>query len=120
MADPLDSQDPVVVTPHQDGNRVVFDWQQPGWDRILEGLKEVRDRGLTRGLSFGVTELEIPVGMLYFLKRRFPDLDSPDSMIKTAAWKKFLASPMSKPFRTRNRGGALARSFGGVSDGRKS
>ena len=112
--------DPVIVTPVEQDGKVLFDWQQPGWRSMLDGLQAVRDNRLTRSMDWGVSELEIPVGMLHFLKKRYPDLDSKDHQIKTNAWKKFLASPQSKPFRTRGRGGFLNRSVGGLADGRQS
>jgi hypothetical protein len=115
-----DDADPVVVTPHVDGDRVVFDWQQPGWKGLLDGVQTIRDNRLTRPMQWGVAELEIPVGMLHFLKKKYPELGSPDAQIKTRAWKRFLASPQSKPFRTRGRGGYLNRSFGGLPNGGQS
>lgn len=117
---PEPEPEPVQVTPHEEGERVYFDWQQPGWNGILDGLGVLRDNRLVNPLSFGVSELEIPVGILHFLKRKYPDLDSKDSGIKTRAWKRFIASPESKPFRTRNRGRFLARSVGGLDNGWKS
>lgn len=115
-----DLDDPVIVTPVESGDRVYFDWQQPGWNSLLKTVERVRDNRLVRQMDWGVVELEIPVGMLHFLKKRYPDLDSPDSSIKTAAWKKYLASAASKPFRTRGRGKFLNRSVGGLDNGGQS
>jgi len=109
--------EPVKCTVHEQDGGLIGDWQQPGWDRLLDGVRVIRDNRLAKDLRFGRPELEIPVGMLYFLKQKYPELDSKDSQIKTRAWKRFLASPESLPFRVRGRGGFLNRSVGGLDHG---
>lgn len=111
---------PVVVTPIESGDKVYFDWQQPGWDKIIDWNKQDRINRAQRALSWGRQELVIPEGILHFLKKAIPELDSPDAEIKTRAWKRFAADPVSLPFRVHESGGALARSFGGLDNGRQS
>lgn len=52
----------------------------------------------------GRVVLSIPELDFYVLKHRFPDLASPDNEIRTRAYKKFLASPLSEPYRINRRG----------------
>jgi hypothetical protein len=112
-----ESEDPVKVEMVENGDQVVSNWLQPGRRTLLSNVAEVRDNRLAKEMEWGRAELEIPVMDLHFLKKANPDLDSKDATIKTAAWKKFLASPESLPYRTRGRGRFLNRSFGGIANG---
>jgi predicted secreted Zn-dependent protease len=47
--------------------------------------------------------LSIPELDYYVLLQRFPDLASPDAATKTSAWKKFIRSPLSEPYRLARR-----------------
>lgn len=48
-------------------------------------------------------ELTIPEVDLYYLKKALPDLDSPDALTRSIAWKKFMASPDADIYRIRER-----------------
>ena len=72
-----------------------------------QDISEIRDfanemlmDGGSRTTQIGKSELLIPTLVLRQLKKKYPDLDSPDRMTKVRAWKKFLASTESKPWRT--------------------
>ena len=112
-----EGQDPVVVTPHEEGEKVYFDWQQPGWEKIVEHNLAVQRERAVEDLSFGRWELEIPTAVRYFLGKKYPDLDSKDPQIKKQAWLKFARSSASKPYRIHSRGRYLGRSVGGLDNG---
>ena len=66
---------------------------------ILDHNREVMLDGGTRSGSFGKVELCIPELVLAKIKRRYPDMESPDREIRLKAWKDFIASPESKPWK---------------------
>ena len=47
--------------------------------------------------------LSIPFEDYLALQVKYPELASPDGQIKTRAYKRFMASPESKPYRLRER-----------------
>ena len=69
----------------------------------LEKWKAVRNENPHRELEWGAPMLAIPPLDWAVLKVRFPDLISPDHEIKKRAWNKFLASPLSEPYRSKER-----------------
>lgn len=116
--------DGIVINPEWDepvksrlvpnGDQLVGEMIQPGATLMLHGIKTIRDNRLARSMDWGRAELEIPIIQLENLKRRYPELGSPDQETKTRAWKRFAASPESLPYRVRGRGRFLARSVGGI------
>jgi len=66
---------------------------------ILEHNKTVMREGGSRTLSFGKSELVIPEVVLTRLKKKYPELQAPDMEIRVKAWKRFLASSESRPWR---------------------
>ena len=110
---PLDPE-PIRVQLVEEGDKLYADWTQPGARTLLEGVQVLRDNRLARAMPWGRPEMEIPAVDLHFLKLKYPDLASPDGGIKTRAWKRFLASAESFPYRVRPRGRFLGRSVGGI------
>jgi hypothetical protein len=75
---------------------------QPSADLILNRNAELRKNpGALRDLSFGRLVLNIPVNDLEMLERKYPELRSPDSTERTAAWARFTASAESAPYKVR-------------------
>jgi hypothetical protein len=111
---PGDELDPITVQLVEEQGTLVSDWRQAGRRQLLDGIQTVRQDRLARKMPWGEPSLEIPVVDLHFLKKANPDLESLDGEIKTKAWKKFLASPESLPYRVRGRGRNLNRSVGGI------
>jgi hypothetical protein len=97
-----------------EGGRVYNDWQQPDRDRKMAEVARIRRERAARKMAWGQPALEIPELDLAMLKLRNPDLDAPDRATKLAAWRRFMASPESAPYRVQARGGATARSVGGI------
>lgn len=56
-----------------------------------------------RKLKWGTQALQIPPGHLHILKQKYPELTCWDKDIRTKAWKKFMASSESKPYRVKER-----------------
>ena len=88
----------VVVEPESEGGRITALTHQD-CSAVLDHNKEVMAQGGARSLSFGKAELCIPELVLAKLKKKYPDLAAPDMQIRVKAWKKFLASSESKPWR---------------------
>jgi hypothetical protein len=57
--------------------------------------------GTMRDLSFGRLALTIPAEDHEQLTEKYPDLKSRDAHIRSAAWKKFISSAESEPYRVR-------------------
>jgi len=70
---------------------------------IIEHNREVMAAGGSRTASFGKVELSIPELELRNLKKRYPDLAAPDMQIRVRAWKRFIRSAESKPWRVSQR-----------------
>jgi len=70
---------------------------------VLAHNREVMANGGARTLSFGKSELLIPELELRNLKKRYPDLAAPDMQIRVRAWKRFIRSAESKPWRVSQR-----------------
>lgn len=111
---PAVDADPIRVDLVEQQGTLYADWLQPGRGTLLEGIRTLRQDRLARQFGWGRPELEIPALDLHFLKKANPDLASLDAATKTKAWKKFLASDASLPYRTRGRGRNLNRSVGGI------
>lgn len=90
----------------------------PARQAHLSRIKRIRERTLPKppGQDFGYLALSIPEFDYYVLQQRFPDLKSPDHEIRLKAWKKFIASPLSEPYRVnRNDGRRVFSRAGSVS-----
>ncbi len=58
-----------------------------------------------RDSGMGHVALSIPEYDYFILQIRFPELASRDAGVRLAAWKRFIASPLSEPYRVhRNEG----------------
>ncbi len=69
---------------------------------ILERNHQLRTNpGAQRDLTFARQVLAIPVLDDYLLKKKYPDLASPDKQIREAALAKFCASSESAPYKVR-------------------
>jgi hypothetical protein len=88
-----------------DGKELTCYRAQPDRAAILHTIERRRLEGIAprdvEGL--GRLMLQIPWEDLERLKRKYPDLASPDGKIKTRAYYRLLASPESMPFRVRER-----------------
>lgn len=109
-----DELDPITVRLAEQQGTLLSDWRQRGRRSLLDGVQTVRQDRLARKMPWGEPSLEIPLVDMHFLKKANPDLDSLDGETKTKAWKRFLASPESLPYRVRGRGRNLNRSVGGI------
>lgn len=79
---------------------------QPGRREILEFNQALRaDPARIRRLKWAKPQLQIPELDLYRLKHLYPELDSPDAEIRLKAWKRFMASSESKPYRVYDKTG---------------
>lgn len=72
---------------------------QPSRDAILDYVKTLRDTDAVRKTDVLRWTLTIPQIDRMLLGIKYPELDSPDPQIKTRAWKRFIASEESKPYR---------------------
>lgn len=73
---------------------------QPNRKQVLEQVKDRRNHPESmRKLDFGVVALTIPQLDFQRLCKLNPDLVCPDGHTQTAAWRKFMASSMSEPYR---------------------
>jgi hypothetical protein len=69
---------------------------------ILERNHQLRiNPGAQRDLTFGRQVLAIPALDDYLLKKKYPDLNSPDHDTKQRALAKFMASSESAPYKVR-------------------
>lgn len=87
---------------------IVRENYQPTRNAVLREVEARRNNpGSVRDVDgLGRCALTIPQLDLQRLFRMFPDLKCPDGHVQTAAWKKFLASSLSEPYR--NHGGRNA------------
>lgn len=106
--------EPVKAVLVPDGDKLVGVQVQPGATAMLQGVEVIRNNRLARSMDWGRAELEIPFVQFENLKRKHPELASPDQGIKLKAWQRFLRDPESLPYRVRGRGRFLARSVGGI------
>jgi len=66
---------------------------------ILKHNQEMLDAGGSQSGSFGKVELCIPFLVLEKLKRKYPDLKSPDREIRVKAWKRFISTAEARPWK---------------------
>ncbi len=72
---------------------------QPSRNAVLEATKQRRNEGVMQDAPFGRCELTIPQLDYQRLIRAYPALNSHDTVEQTKAWKRFLRSPESEPYR---------------------
>jgi len=87
-----------------EGDTLVRKQTQPNQDKIKNWNKELRkNKGALGHLSFGGLELNIPEVDYEALVIKYPDLRCKDSLTRTLAWTKFMATSEADPFRVRDR-----------------
>jgi hypothetical protein len=67
--------------------------------QILESVRDIRNNRLTRRLDWARPVLCIPELDLMQLRAKYPELNSRDPLERTLAWKRFIASSESQPYR---------------------
>lgn len=72
---------------------------QPDRELILELNKRKRIEKPQKDLTFGRQVLSIPELDWELIRALYPELEAPDNEIRTKAWRKFMASPDSEPYR---------------------
>ena len=73
---------------------------QPNRKQVLEQVEYRRNHPESmRELDFGVAALTIPQLDFQRLCKIYPDLICPDGHTQTVAWRKFMASSESEPYR---------------------
>ena len=88
---------------YTEGNMLVSAITQPSEDAILRDNAELRKNpGALRKLEAMEWALQIPTLNYHALVKANPLLTHTDAHIRTAAWKAFIASPASEPFRVRH------------------
>ena len=86
-----------------DGAKLVVKTMQPGRDAILDENTEIRrNPGALRKLDAMQWALQIPTDDYDKLLGCNPDLTHADAAIRTGAWKAFINSPESLPYRVRH------------------
>jgi len=92
----------VHVQPHE--SKLYVNTYGPGDLQALRANESMRKAGGARDTEgLGRLALSIPPGHYMALIRANPDLNSPDAKVQTAAWRRFIASPESLPYRVRDK-----------------
>lgn len=83
----------------------------PDRPKILELNQAMRKQDQVGGVpdDWGYVALNIPIPDMRALQLRYPDLASIDREIQLKAWKKFIASPESEPYKLRRNDGKKLR-----------
>jgi hypothetical protein len=77
---------------------------QPTRDLVLQRNQELRKNpDALRKLEAMAWALSIPEVDYYHLRNKYPELKSPDALVRSLAWKAFIASAESVPYRVRDR-----------------
>ena len=66
---------------------------------VLRHIREMREQKMVRRTDVLRWALSIPRVDRYLLGVKYPDLNSRDAETRTRAWKKFMASSESRPYR---------------------
>jgi hypothetical protein len=82
----------------EDG-KVLSEVYDPNRNAAMGYIADMRSSADIQDMSWGRWQLSIPELDLMLLKRKYPELNSKDNDMKTRAWKRFLASSESKPYR---------------------
>ena len=87
-----------------EGGSLVRVQRQASRDLILGRNAELRKNpDAISDLTFAGLELQIPLLDLAILRKKYPDLNSPDGKTRTDAWRRFFGSSESDPYRVRDR-----------------
>ncbi len=78
---------------------IVRENYQPTREAVLEGIKQRRNAGVMIDAPFGRCMLTIPQLDYQRLMKAYPALNSLDTAEQTKAWKRFLRSAESEPYR---------------------
>ena len=81
------------------GSILTVETSDPNSDRILKQNELLRNESIVKQKDDLHWSLSFPEFDYHMLLRRKPDLASPDAEISTRAWKKYISSSESKPYR---------------------
>ncbi len=100
MAQPQPLHDDLRKRVWFESGHLVQENTQPSRKQVLSEVQDRRNHPeLMRKLEFGVAALTIPQLDFQRLCKIYPDLICPDGHTQTTAWRKFMASSESEPFR---------------------
>ena len=87
-----------------EGGELVRKVTQPSEDPILERNRELRKNpAALHSLDSMGLELTIPELHYWRLVKKYPELGAPDAATKTRAWRRFMGSSESDPYRVKDR-----------------
>ena len=86
-----------ITHAHEPG-KVYTRQTQPTADIILNRNQRMRIEKPERDLSFGRHVACVPFNDYQILKKKYPDLNSKDGKVKTAAWAKILKDPDNRKY----------------------
>ena len=78
---------------------LVLKWRQTVDYAALDKQMDMQKDEIVTDLSFGRLALQIPEDHYELLTMAFPQLQNPDATVKTLAWKKFMKSDISLPYK---------------------
>ena len=86
-----------------DGDMAYGRLVQPGRNDLMNTLAEMRkaDPSILRKMESMGWELSIPFEDYHQLVKKYPDLKAPHALTRTLAWKKFMGSAESAPYKVR-------------------
>ena len=86
---------------HMEGDDAILqvETSDPGAAGALATNQKLRQEGVVGKRPDMHWTLSLPEFEYYMLIKKYPDLNSPDHEIKTRAWKTYLRSAESKPYR---------------------
>jgi len=73
--------------------------QKRDYFHLDKQMDMAKDDTIVTDLSFGRLALQIPEDHYEVLSMLFPDIQNPDATVKTLAWKEFMASEYSTPYK---------------------
>jgi len=73
--------------------------QKRDYYHLDKQMSAAKDDNIITDLSFGRLALQIPTDHYEVLSMLFPDIQNPDATIKTLAWKEFMSSEYSLPYK---------------------
>ncbi len=77
----------------------VLKWRQAVDYAALDKQMDMQKDEIVTDLSFGRLALQIPEDHYELLTMAYPQLQNPDAEVKTLAWKKFMSSELSIPYK---------------------
>jgi len=69
----------------------------------LDNQMDMQKDDIITDLSFGRLALQIPVQHYELLTMAYPELQNPDSEAKTLAWKRFMETDLSLPYKVNSK-----------------